>query len=241
MGSVKRRPANPINLTRLAPHVDTRRAALGADAPRAHGRPRYAPHGERHSSRLSIRKEDNGLPVRWHSVQLRRQIKLLKYRGPRKMVITGQAPQICPPMIPFCSRFDSVLFTPKMPAIAGCFNFSRSPIYIAAPSFFYAGVSTSLVTRAWRSTAALLRPSASVPGRANFQSSVASFHAIKPGSQDDSTLQCRGRQRTTGPRISLRFDPSQPFGHAHAELKHRRGRHAKKECAVKARNHSRVA
>jgi hypothetical protein len=25
MGSVKRRPANPINLTRLAPHVDTRR------------------------------------------------------------------------------------------------------------------------------------------------------------------------------------------------------------------------
>jgi hypothetical protein len=30
-------------------------------------------------------------------------------------------------MIPFCSRFDSVLFTPKMPAIAGCFNFSRSP------------------------------------------------------------------------------------------------------------------
>jgi hypothetical protein len=173
MGSVKRRPANPINLTRLAPHVDTRRAALGADAPRAHGRPRYAPHGERHSSRLSIRKEDNGLPVRWHSVQLRRQIKLPKY------------------------------------------------IYIAAPSFFYAGVSTSLVTRAWRSTAALLRPSASVPGRANFQSSVASFHAIKPGSQDDSTLQCRGRQRTTGPRISLRFDPSQPFGHAHAELKHR--------------------
>jgi hypothetical protein len=43
------------------------------------------------------------------------------------MVIARQAPQICPPMIPFCSRFDSVLFTPKMPSIAGCFNFSRSP------------------------------------------------------------------------------------------------------------------
>jgi hypothetical protein len=43
------------------------------------------------------------------------------------MVIVWQAPQIYPPMIPFCSRFDSVLFTPKMPTIAGCFNFSRSP------------------------------------------------------------------------------------------------------------------
>jgi proline iminopeptidase len=44
------------------------------------------------------------------------------------MVIARQEPQICPPMIPFCSRSDSVLFTPKMPATAGCFNFSRSPI-----------------------------------------------------------------------------------------------------------------
>jgi hypothetical protein len=43
------------------------------------------------------------------------------------MVIARQAPQTCPPMIPFCSRFDSVLFTPKMPAISGSFNFSRSP------------------------------------------------------------------------------------------------------------------
>ena len=43
------------------------------------------------------------------------------------MVIARQAPLICPPMIPFCSRFDSVLFTPKIQAIAGCFNFSRSP------------------------------------------------------------------------------------------------------------------
>jgi len=44
------------------------------------------------------------------------------------MVIARQAPQTYPPMIPFCSRFDSVLFTPKMTPIAGCFNFSRSPI-----------------------------------------------------------------------------------------------------------------
>jgi hypothetical protein len=43
------------------------------------------------------------------------------------MVIARQELQICPPMIPFCSRFDSVLFTPKMPAFAGRFNFSRSP------------------------------------------------------------------------------------------------------------------
>jgi hypothetical protein len=45
------------------------------------------------------------------------------------MVIARRAPLIFPPMIPFCSRFDSVLFTPKTPAIAGCFNFSRSPKY----------------------------------------------------------------------------------------------------------------
>jgi hypothetical protein len=30
-------------------------------------------------------------------------------------------------MIPLCSRFDSVLFTPKMSAIASFGNFSRSP------------------------------------------------------------------------------------------------------------------
>jgi hypothetical protein len=44
------------------------------------------------------------------------------------MLIAWQAPQIFPPMIPFCSRSSSGLFTPKMPAIAGCFNFSRSPV-----------------------------------------------------------------------------------------------------------------
>ena len=30
-------------------------------------------------------------------------------------------------MIPLCSRFDSVLFTPKMSAIASCGNYSRFP------------------------------------------------------------------------------------------------------------------
>jgi hypothetical protein len=53
------------------------------------------------------------------------------------MVIAGQAPQICPPTIPFCSRFDSVLFTPKMPAIAGRFNFSRSPLLALAGGMLY--------------------------------------------------------------------------------------------------------
>jgi hypothetical protein len=43
------------------------------------------------------------------------------------MVVARQAAQNCLPMIPFRSRFDFVLFTPKMPAIAGRFNFSRSP------------------------------------------------------------------------------------------------------------------
>ena len=56
-----------------------------------------------------------------------------KFGGSRKMLIAWQAPQIFPPMIPFCSRSDSGLFTPKMPAIAGCFNFSRSPLVMTAP------------------------------------------------------------------------------------------------------------
>jgi ATP-dependent Lon protease len=35
-------------------------------------------------------------------------------------------------MIPLCSRFDSVLFTPKMSAIASYGNYSRSPLNISA-------------------------------------------------------------------------------------------------------------
>src|SRR5450759_5734977 len=35
--------------------------------------------------------------------------------------------RIYPRMIPLCSRFDSVLFTPKMSAIASYGNYSRSP------------------------------------------------------------------------------------------------------------------
>jgi hypothetical protein len=54
------------------------------------------------------------------------------------MVIARQAPQICPPMIPVCSRFDSVLFTPKMPTIAGCFNLSRSLTLKGVPTLFAA-------------------------------------------------------------------------------------------------------
>jgi hypothetical protein len=33
--------------------------------------------------------------------------------GPRIIATDRQAPRIYPPMIPLCSRFDSVLFTPK--------------------------------------------------------------------------------------------------------------------------------
>jgi AhpD family alkylhydroperoxidase len=50
------------------------------------------------------------------------------YRGPRIIATDHQAPRVYPRMIPLCSRFDSVLFTPKMSAIASYGNFSRSPI-----------------------------------------------------------------------------------------------------------------
>jgi hypothetical protein len=38
-------------------------------------------------------------------------------------------PQICPPLIPSCSRFDSVLFTPKMPAISAA-SILRGPLML---------------------------------------------------------------------------------------------------------------
>jgi hypothetical protein len=38
-------------------------------------------------------------------------------------------------MIPLCSRFDSVLFTPKMSAIASYSNFSRSPVDYSALTY----------------------------------------------------------------------------------------------------------
>src|SRR5450759_1594697 len=51
----------------------------------------------------------------------------LNYRGPRIIAPDRQAPRICPRMIPLCSRFDSVLFTPKMFRIASYGDYSRSP------------------------------------------------------------------------------------------------------------------
>jgi hypothetical protein len=48
-------------------------------------------------------------------------------RGPRIIAPDCQAPRIYPRMIPLCSRFDSVLFTPKTSAIACHGNYSRSP------------------------------------------------------------------------------------------------------------------
>src|SRR5450631_302082 len=49
------------------------------------------------------------------------------YRGPRIIAADRQGPRIYPPMIPLCSRFDSVLFTPNMSAIACHGNYSRPP------------------------------------------------------------------------------------------------------------------
>jgi hypothetical protein len=48
-------------------------------------------------------------------------------RGPRIIAANGQVPRIYPRMILLCSRFDSVLFTPKRSAIATYGYFSRSP------------------------------------------------------------------------------------------------------------------
>src|ERR1035437_5720382 len=50
------------------------------------------------------------------------------FRGPRIIATDRQAPRICPRMIPLCSRFDSVLFTPKMFRIASYGDYSRSPL-----------------------------------------------------------------------------------------------------------------
>jgi hypothetical protein len=48
-------------------------------------------------------------------------------RGPRIIATDRQAPRIYPQMIRLCSRFDSVLFTPKMSEIPSYGNYSRSP------------------------------------------------------------------------------------------------------------------
>jgi hypothetical protein len=50
------------------------------------------------------------------------------FRGPRIIATDRQAPRSYPQMIPLCSRFDSVLFTPKMSVIASYGNYSRSPL-----------------------------------------------------------------------------------------------------------------
>src|SRR5450759_145548 len=52
---------------------------------------------------------------------------VLNERGPRIIATDRQAPRIYSRMIPLCSRFDSVLFTPKTSAIASYGNYSRSP------------------------------------------------------------------------------------------------------------------
>jgi hypothetical protein len=52
---------------------------------------------------------------------------IIVLRGPRIIATNRQAPRIYPRMIPLCSRFDSMLVTPKMSAIASYGNYSRSP------------------------------------------------------------------------------------------------------------------
>jgi hypothetical protein len=55
-------------------------------------------------------------------------------RGPRIIGTDRQAPRIYPRMIRLCSRFDSVLFTPKMSAIPSYGNYSRSLKWKSATS-----------------------------------------------------------------------------------------------------------
>jgi hypothetical protein len=50
------------------------------------------------------------------------------FRGPRIIATDRQAPRIYPRMIRLCSRFDSVLFTPKISEIPSYGNYSRSPL-----------------------------------------------------------------------------------------------------------------
>jgi hypothetical protein len=54
-----------------------------------------------------------------------RRMKVL--REPRIIAAHRQAHRIYPGMIPLCSRFDSMLFTPKRSAVATFGYFSRFP------------------------------------------------------------------------------------------------------------------
>src|ERR1039457_434048 len=53
--------------------------------------------------------------------------KLSYLWGPRIIATDRQAHRIYPQMIRLCSRFDSVLFTPKMSESPSYGNYSRSP------------------------------------------------------------------------------------------------------------------
>ena len=53
----------------------------------------------------------------------------IDYRGPRIIAADRQARRIYPRMIRLCSRFDSVLFTPKISEIPSYGNYSRSPTF----------------------------------------------------------------------------------------------------------------
>jgi hypothetical protein len=54
-------------------------------------------------------------------------VAMVDKRGPRKIGATHPTPQNCRQMIPLCSRFDSLAFTPGSHAIGIESNFSRCP------------------------------------------------------------------------------------------------------------------
>ena len=58
----------------------------------------------------------------------RSSISAVAFRRPRIIATDRQAHRIYPQMIRLCSRFDSVLFTPKMSESPSYGNYSRSPL-----------------------------------------------------------------------------------------------------------------
>src|SRR5450759_4835299 len=79
------------------------------------------------SAAISLSLKIVAMEPPWNLTQARSS-----FRGPRIIATNRQAPRIYLRMIPLCSRFDSMLLTPKMSAIASYGNYSRSPLVIIA-------------------------------------------------------------------------------------------------------------
>src|ERR1019366_6422729 len=79
--------------------------------------------GDRFDPRAILRAQEEAVP---------RYLNDIDQGGPRIIATDRQAPRFYPRMIRLCSRFDSVLFTPKVSEISSYGNYSRSPLVIAS-------------------------------------------------------------------------------------------------------------